>query len=783
MPKSPQMTAAALIAVVLARICNAGTLLLSDGRAIDGDVVKVSSVAEDPFSPKAIAGEVTTTPIVLVDDGLRRVYVNNKHVKQVLDVERERKIRIRLWQSVADRGGGVTRVGRSINVTPFDEFGRRIYEMQSSDGPLAVVQGITEVTADYAKLEGLVGQPRPIVWDMRIATSSIPRDTLARILKTAIQQDDLDARLQVVRLYVQAERYPDARKELEAVVVDFPEHAEDLKGELRQLRQLAARSILKEIDLRRDSGQHKLASALLDNFPTDGVAGETLQQVRGKLTEYEQYAIQQQQVAELLAGEVAKLVDARHRKLAESFVAEVKAEASPNTINRFAAFLRLAEDEALSAEEKVAVALSGWLLGVSEADSTFAVAISLVEVRELIRQYLVETNAAKRAEIIAAMRSLEGGTPERVALLLKQMKPPEPLIPDWETSPGCYSVPIEAGQGLAPASYLVQLPPEYDPLRKYPTIVSLNGLGYRPELQLDYWAGSPVEGVGRRGQAMRQGYITISVNWQQPHQFEFTGSLREHAAVLSALADAVRRFSIDTDRVFLTGHDIGGDAAWDIGLAHPDLWAGVIPFIAEPKKYVPRYRDNGHYVAWYIVQGELDGGKIATYSAEFDRYLGLSFDSTLIEYQGRGHEPYSDEIQRLVDWMNRRRRGPPPVEFECSTMRPWDNFFWWAEVADIPEKSIVLPAAWPPKRGVRPTTVRGRKYATNKIALYSQVGRATIWLSPDVIDFEKPLEVELNGRSLMGRDRFIAPDLSVLLEDARTRGDRQHPFWARLDWP
>ena len=79
--------------------------------------------------------------------------------------------------------------------------------MQSTDGPLAVVQGITEITADYARVEGLIGQQRPIVWDMRIATSSIPRDTLARILRKAVPQDKLDARLQVVRLYVQAERF------------------------------------------------------------------------------------------------------------------------------------------------------------------------------------------------------------------------------------------------------------------------------------------------------------------------------------------------------------------------------------------------------------------------------------------------------------------------------------------------------------------------------------------------------------------------------------------------
>jgi hypothetical protein len=31
------------------------------------------------------------------------------------------------------------------------------------------------------------------------------------------------------------------------------------------------------------------------------------------------------------------------------------------------------------------------------------------------------------------------------------------------------------------------------------------------------------------------------------------------------------------------------------------------------------------------------------------------------------------------------------------------------------------------------------------------------------------------------KDPFITPDLQTILEDVRTRGDRQHPFWAKLD--
>ena len=99
-----------------------------------------------------------------------------------------------------------------MRVTPFDEFGRRIYEMQSTEGPLSIVQGITQITPLYTKFEGLMGGPRPIVWDMRIATSSIPRETLSRILSTAVKPDDLEGRLQVVRLYSAKRALPRCRR-------------------------------------------------------------------------------------------------------------------------------------------------------------------------------------------------------------------------------------------------------------------------------------------------------------------------------------------------------------------------------------------------------------------------------------------------------------------------------------------------------------------------------------------------------------------------------------------
>jgi hypothetical protein len=250
--------------------------------------------------------------------------------------------------------------------------------------------------------------------------------------------------------------------------------------------------------------------------------------------------------------------------------------------------------------------------------------------------------------------------------------------------------------------------------------------------------------------------------------------------VLNCLRDACRRFAVDTDRVFLSGHSIGGDAAWDIGLAHPDLWAGVIPIVAQAGRYCSLYWRNAELLPLYFLCGELDGAKMSANARDFDRYMLHGYNITVVEYLGRGHEDYYDEIQRLFDWMSHFRRDFYPKEFTCSTMRRWDNFFWWVELMGLPAASIVDPTDWPPPRGTQAAQVTGTVNSTNGLSVRTASSIVNIWLSPKLVDFHKRITISVNGRRLSA-ESATAPNIEVLLEDVRTRGDRQHPFWAKVE--
>jgi hypothetical protein len=765
------------------------TLVLKDGRTLTGRFTEVAGIAESTLSPRVQNGGVTNTPILVVDDGLRRTFVHRSQIAELNDADLSRDVRIKIWQDVAERGVVVGRVGGAVRVTPFDEFGRRIYELRTSEGLMSVVQGITQITPLYAKVQGVRGGNRPIVWESSVATTSIPRETLTRILARAIKQDNVDARLQVVRLYLQSERYPDARDELAQIVKDFPER-QDLAQEITQIRQLAAQSMLREIQLRANAGQHYFARTYLAQFPADGVDGETLQDVRERIEKYASETKRREGIVKRIRQEIDKIVDANARRLASEFAAEIEIGLNEETVSRLTSFERLESDSALSPDQKVALAVSGWIIGAAKSVDNFQSAISLAEIRSHIRQYLRDPIAANRQRAESELADMERATVENIAQILKLMKPPLDVPPGAERGVRTFELTIPGLPGKSEVSYLVQLPPEYDPLRLYPTIVALSDLGQPPSTMLDFWAGAVNPESGERsGQATRRGYIVVAPRWQEANQRSYTYSAREHQAVLGSLRDALRRFSINSDRVFLTGHGVGGDAVFDIALAHPDHWAGVMPIAGTVgNTYCLRYRPNGETLDWYVVDGELDGLKLPENAKNFlDYYMRPKFDLTVVEYLGRGYEPFGDELQRMFDWMGRdERRRRMPEKFEFLSMRPWDNYFWWVEIDGLPDRQMVPPSTWSPdtrESNVRPYPFEGERTPGGRLRVTANGSAgATVWLSPDLVDFEQPINVEFNNRS-MSKEPFVKPNLHVILEDARTRADRQHPFWAKLTAP
>ena len=768
------------IAVCAAATTSFGTeISLKDGRTVRGKLAMLTTVGEMP-KPSSPDGPGPVQSIILLDDDARRIFVPRRLVTEVRQEDQiDSREKFSLRQRVLRGGKTVKSVGPIVRVQPFDEFGRRILSMHAQQGVVEVIQAITELTPDWVKVEGVSH-----FWDMRMATSSLPRDVLHKILMKQINPKDIEQRKKVARFYIQAELYEDAGRELQGILQDFasdPSVKEQLEPTLRALRQLAAQRLLGELKLRRGAGQHRLVRQALGSFPSEGVAGEILQEVREMIAGYAALDARRKMILDKFDQLVSQIDDTAIRVQVKPIRDELQAELNINTLPRLAAFVQHLDDAEIKPAEKVALGASGWLVGSDAAIVKLPVALSLYRVRQVIREYLSEPIKLNRSAILGKMASEEGATPQYAAQLLENMKPPVDSEGADPKLPGQFALEVVALGKEPPVKYLVQLPPEYDPHRRYPTVLTLHGIGSDAAGQLDWWSGVRNEKGVRAGQGTRQGYIVIAPNWAAPHQKSYHYSLREHATVLACLRDACRRFSIDTDRVFLSGHCIGGDAVWDIGLAHPDLWAGVLPFTARSDKYCALYWENAQLLPMYFVCGELDGNRFMGNSRDLDRYLRHGYNVTVVEYQGRGHEDFYDEILRVFDWMGRFHRDFFPREFSAVTMRPWDNFFWWIEVSGMPSGAMVDPADWPPGRGVQPLQIKGSMTNTNGLFVRSGSSLVNVWLSPKLLDFNRRWQVTVNGRRFVPGGPGSDPSLEVLLEDARSRADRQHPFWAKVE--
>jgi hypothetical protein len=267
--------------------------------------------------------------------------------------------------------------------------------------------------------------------------------------------------------------------------------------------------------------------------------------------------------------------------------------------------------------------------------------------------------------------------------------------------------------------------------------------------------------------------------------------VEEHEAVVEVLRDLRRRFQIDSDRVFLFGLGEGANMAYDVGLSHPDLFAGVLTMGGAPHYFAKAYKPNAQYLPFYVVDGSYDGDTAKENRQQFEYWVGHAhYPALYVQYKGRGREWFDGELPFMFDWMSRKKRaaafpelghpgvGPGSGEEFCS-MRPTDNHFYWLSGEGLHEQHVNNARKWSPRVGA--AYLQARSMEGNRINVNAHgFRRVDIWLGPGMIDFDKPVQVYLNSR-LLWSHRKVTPNLATLLEDFALRGDRQRLFFAKVE--
>jgi predicted esterase len=606
-------------------------------------------------------------------------------------------------------------------------------------------------------------------------------------------------RLRKADFFAQAGFLDFAEKELNRLQSDLPDQKARVESARKTLTKLRAIDRIEEIKRRHLAGQHRRVRKLLEDFPTKDAPEKQIAKVEELMHEYKETEQLLKETARLLKKAREETRGADNAVLREA-AGVIHDELNFENVARLDAFLGQAQQAErlqkarkkpeVSAEQLLSLAISGWLLGSASAETSVETARRLWRGRNMVLIYLQSEAADKRQQLL--QQHQKGSRTESASLdeLVQIIRTLPPIAAEKKLPKGLAEYKTEG------AVYSVLLPPEYRHSRPYPVLIVLHQAGEKPSDMIQRWADAAAE----------NGYLLLAPEWQNSTQDRYTYSEAEHLSVVNSLRDLRRRFNTDEERVFLFGLGEGGAMAFDVGLGHPDLFAGVLPMGAAPQFHAELCWRNAQYLPFYVVYGSK--GPDADHNKLKDLFhnwvIFRAYPQLWIDYKGRGVEWFAGEVPNMFDWMRNQRRGShgPYHKFplrklgssghggqfgnEFCTLRPCDNHFYWLSSDDIRFTKDL--DNWKARLRTPPAALTARIDAdNNKIYVdTSGIGQVTIWLGrnnkgEDAIDFDKPVTVQ-HGLSLARPwvNRKIAPSLEVLLEDLAQRGDRQQLFLAKI---
>ena len=748
----------------------AGEVRMRSGMVIPGQPRKLLSLTVKGVVTGADSA-IQSYKVVMVETGSARYFIPSRQIPDGglnLDASLAKREMFRLNQHKQNiKSLTVASVGH-YEAEPFDQFGRRRITLRTGDGPLPVVQGMTEITPDYVTLTGLTHH-----WDYGVSTKTIPPNELERVLRHRVDPRDPKLRLSLARFFIQAEMFPQAFRELEAIAKDFPDLKEQATSVHQGLVQEFGRVVLRELKDRIAAGQHHLAEEYARQIAPDNIGGAVQKEAREFVQTCERQRDALAHTEELLDRNSAKLSDESLSQRLPALRSVLLEELHPDTVNRLDPFLKSENDEGYTPSERLALAYSGWVVGAANAVTDLNQAVRLWDARFLVQEALRAPSANERDVVFEQLRRVEGVGPETIRRLIPQL-PPVPETPGIQ--PGVpHEIEVAIDDQTPTTKYSVLLPLEYSPRHTYPLLVALRAEGKTINGTLSLWGGTETQ----PGPTQRKGYILIAPEYAPADRGEYAYDAATHHHVLTAMNDARRRFNIDSDRIYLTGHGMGADAAFDLGFSHPDEFAGVIPICGVCDQYCKFYRENAYGSAWYVIGGELDHDKAGRNYPFFDVMFrhGIEYDFIYCEYAQRGYESYAEEFPRVFDWMSLHRRQRLPQEIDVESLRKTDQRFYWLVATNLP-KNVILPPP-PGQPSISPMHIKGRFTSANVLIVSSPSNRYTVWIHPDLVDLEKRLRMTINGKRY---NQFIDPDFTATIDDYRERGDRQRLYIAKLEF-
>jgi pimeloyl-ACP methyl ester carboxylesterase len=783
------VTALAVLAPLPAAI--ADIIVFGDGFAIEGRVKEEKTVIFDSGSGAAISVPKSGKPFWL-DDGFRNIFFAPFQVKEALRDKTKRVTPDQVLKLASPNPQSPMPPLWVIDDSsaPWNEHWEREITLRTAQGgKVKVNQRITSLSPESIKVESK-SHDWQVYYNTKEFDPKVVRDLVYQHFskkKDKKKDGDIEIRLKVYEFLLQAEFTAQAEKEVDDLLRDFPTEQSKIGPLKDHLKRLAAAQVVGGLERSQNAGlyddvEHKLKS--YSDKKLDDLLQESAQlRVQAVKDKHDAIKTKLLDAGELVQG-FATLTPPSQRKLFQSAADAIVKELNPDTVDRLDTFFSVAADyqRALkdkrdpeqSATEVMAFALTGWLRGSDAAERNAEVALQQWQVRQLLLEYLrTDDPLARKNKLLPALKAVKVSVDEAMQML-RRLPPVDPLE-TISTKPQT----LQTKNNGKPYSYAIQLPPGYNHGRSWPVLIALHHSEENAAGALARWTDL----------AAQHGYIVVAPEWGKGPKSVYQFSAQEHGAVLETLRDLRRRFQIDSDRVFLFGGEQGGVMAFDLGLAHPDQFTGVVPMSAAPLFFARRYWPNAQNLHMYIINGERStfvppDTQASLTRAMFNEFIRGNFPAIYVEYKGRPAEWFGAERPIIFDWMNRKRRMDPLKEvgkdgYEFRTQRDSDKQFYWLSAQTVQPNYLNSAAGW--NTNIKHATLRATVFSnTNEIQVKTTgLGRVSLWFPPKLINYGEKVSIRVNGA---GPVKYtITPNLDTLLETLYQTGDRQRLYFARLD--
>jgi len=332
---------------------------------------------------------------------------------------------------------------------------------------------------------------------------------------------------------------------------------------------------------------------------------------------------------------------------------------------------------------------------------------------------------------------------------------------------------------------LVDVPADYDPAKPWQLRVQLHGGVGRPSPNLG--PGQPAR-AGNRIEGENQIYLHPSgwaaAQWWDEEQID---------NILRAVDTLKRKYNIDESRVYLTGISDGGTGVYYMALKEPNLWSSYLPLngsiavIRSPQNGADgeMYGNNLANAPLYIVNGELDNlYPVDQVEPHIKWFQSMGVPLVFRPQAGAGHNTawWPTEREPFEKFVREHPRAAHPAALSWETERT-DRFNRnrWLVINEL-RQDASRETELKDRGFFQHTRLSGRVDVTRTgnafAAKVRDVAALTLLLSPDAVDFSKPVTVTVNGKPAFSGP--VKKDPAVLLRWAAHDNDRTALYGAEL---